>query len=34
MTKKFEEIILGNSAEVLEKLKIKKFKGEVVVIFE
>lgn len=34
MTKKFEEIISGNTAQVLEKLKTKKFKGEAVVIFE
>jgi 16S rRNA (cytidine1402-2'-O)-methyltransferase len=33
MTKKFEEVLSGNLAEVWKKIKTKKFKGEAVVIF-
>ena len=34
MTKKFEEIINGNSDELLEKIGKKNIRGEIVVIFE
>jgi 16S rRNA (cytidine1402-2'-O)-methyltransferase len=34
MTKKFEEIISGSAKEVFEKIRNKKIKGELVIIFE